>query len=60
MDTFTPSDTPKADLHNLRYQITQTIVGHFVEQFHYEGLVHLRIRPLLEKSEEMGLFCTII
>lgn len=54
MDTFTPSDMPEADVHNLRYHIIQSIVRHFMEESHYEGLVHPRIRPLLEKSEEVG------
>lgn len=54
MDTFTPSDMPEADVHNLRYHIMQSIVRHFMEESHYEGLVHPRIRPLLEKSEEVG------
>ena len=54
MDTFTPSDMPEADVRNLRYHITQSIVRHFMEESHYEGLVHPRSRSLLEKSEEMG------
>lgn len=56
MDTFTPSNMPEADVRNLRYHITQSIVRHFMEESHYEGLVHPRIRSLLEKSEEMGAF----
>ena len=45
---------PEADVRNLRYHITQSIVRQFMEESHYEGLVHPRIRSLLEKSEEMG------
>ena len=54
MIDFVPSETNDADIHDLRYLITLTVVKHVTATHHYDFLVHPAIRAYIDRPEEMG------
>lgn len=54
MIKFVPSETNEADIHDLRYLITLTVLKHVTSTHHHDFLVHPAIRAYIDRPEEMG------